>query len=449
MNNLKKALIIVYYFPPRGGVAVIRTYYYVKYLRDMGWEPIILTAKHKYFQFKDASLFDELPDDLKIYYTKSPWIQELTRYLQHKWRKEDSSKLQQKDQKSKKFNPYILIRDIKNKLNRIFYLPDDYIGWKKLAIKKANQIFANHKIDLIYTSSPPHSVHLAGLEISKKFKVPWIVDFRDPWTQDQRYFHPPTFFHKYKIELAERLTVTQATKVISVSDAMTKYFQEKYCKLSSDKFVTITNGYDNKNFKVNIEKTENKDKFVITYSGSFYLHQTPIWFFQAVKKFIEKISGARKNLIIQLVGKSQKDYELYPSKISIEDLIKQVGYVPHREVQKYLHNSDVLLLIIWSNPDKYDFAFSGKFFEYLAVGKPILATLNQGVCEDFIKKYEVGRVAPFNDVNQIAIIIEDLYNEWQGGHLKYNTLSKEVLSKFDRKNLTKRLASLFDECIVS
>jgi len=444
--NRRTVLVVVYYFPPRGGVAVIRTVKYIKYLREFGWEPIILTAKQSHFQFRDDSLLNELPKDIRIIHTSPPWIQHLIRSAQSQMQ-DGGLKNRGSKNSSKKSSPiYLFLRNLKNRLNRLIFLIDDYEGWRKTAIKAAESLIQSTRIDLIYTSSPPHSVQLIGQALSKKHGIPWVADFRDPWTQDFRYFIPSTLVHKWAILKGERKTVEYASRIISVSDVMKHYFQNRYPSHSPNKFITITNGFDSNDYPADKNKTEFLDKFVITYAGSFYLHQTPVYFYQGIQQFLAENPGAKKDLLIQIIGKSQKDYEAYPFEIGIGENIRKTGFVPHREVGRYLANSDIYLLVLWSNPDCVDFAFSGKFFEYLAMEKPILALVNTGACYDFFQQYPVGETAPFSDVKKIAEAITLFYNEWKNGTLRQQA-DQKMLQLFDRKNLTGQLSHLFHEVV--
>ena len=149
----KTVLIIVYYFPPRGGVAVIRTVKYVKFLRKYGWEPIILTAKQTHFQFRDDSLLNELPEGIKIIRTKPPLIQQWVRSTQNQMRTNKSGENRKKESDKKASPLYLLLRNLKNKFNRLFFLIDDYEGWRKTALKAAGEIIRKNHIALIYTSS--------------------------------------------------------------------------------------------------------------------------------------------------------------------------------------------------------------------------------------------------------------------------------------------------------
>ena len=304
-------------------------------------------------------------------------------------------------------------------------------------------------VTLIYTSSPPHSTQFIGKKLSQKYDIPWVADFRDPWTQDHRYFHPPTLLHKWAILKGEQKTIKQAGRVISVSDVMTQYFQNNYPSQPREKFTTIMNGFDADDYPENKSKTHFESKFVITYAGSFYLHQTPIYFYQGVKLFVEQNPDAEEDLLIQLIGKSQTDYETYPYDIGIGNHIYQTGFVPHREVGKHLANSDIFLLVLWSNPDIVDFTFSGKFFEYLAMEKPILALLNQGACFDLFQKYPIGKTAPFSNIQKISEAIACFYSQWKNKTGENHPNNKTLIESFNRKILTQTLANEFDQVVLN
>jgi len=445
---MKKVLIITYYFPPRGGVAVIRIHKFVKYLRDFGWEPVVLTVKQNYCAYRDEHLLAELPENLIIYYTKQPFLQRIIRDVQHQARIATPDEYVHRGTFSILSNKiYLLIRNIKNRLNKIIFLYDDYIGWKPIVLREIKRIVREHQIDILFTSCRPYSINMIGDAISNRYGIPWIADFRDPWTQDKRYFNPPTFLHRIMAEREEKKTMCHASKIVSVSEPMTSYFMKTYHNLDPAKFLTITNGYDGDEKTVSYNRLRDPERFIITYTGTFYLHQTPVWFYNAIRLFLEENPAARKHLIIRLVGKSQKDFEAYPYQIGIGDVIDPIGFIPHEQVKTYLNESDILLLVLYSDSKEYDFVYSGKFFEYLPVRKPILALLNHGVCQDFIQKHDLGICVPFSQVDQIKDALTDLFYQWRQGKFKYKLMSGKAMLRFHRRELTKQLAAVFDEVV--
>ena len=142
----------------------------------MGNSPIVITVKSNYasYNLKDNSLLKEI-EDIETYKTKSFDFLKLYSFIKSG---NFTSNIPQS------FIPYDSIFDkITSFLRLNFFIPDSRIGWNKYAYRKAEEIIKNQKIDCIITTGPPHSSHLIGLKIKKKYKLKWLVDLRDPWTE--------------------------------------------------------------------------------------------------------------------------------------------------------------------------------------------------------------------------------------------------------------------------
>ena len=155
---MKKILFIAYNFPPEGGPAVQRVSKFIKYLHQFDYRVIVLTSNHKY-SIVDETLLKDIPEDTVVH-------------------------------KSLDYGNYVP-GDIRNKFLKNYFVPDKQVFWKKSALKKVKEIIRNNDIDVIISTSPPHSAHLIGLEIKKKYNIPLIVDFRDEWTMNPSFadFH--------------------------------------------------------------------------------------------------------------------------------------------------------------------------------------------------------------------------------------------------------------------
>ena len=174
---MRKALIITYYWPPSGGSGVQRWMYFAKYLKDFGIDPIVVTVDEKKASYKyiDES-FVELVKDIEV--NKTGTWEPLKLY----------SKLTSGDSNAAiplgftgESRP-TLFQKLSRAIRGNFFIPDSRIGWNCFAFKEAKKVISENKIDVIITTGPPHSAHLVGLKLKKYFDIPWIADFRDPWT---------------------------------------------------------------------------------------------------------------------------------------------------------------------------------------------------------------------------------------------------------------------------
>lgn len=383
---MRKVLFISYFFPPVGGGGVIRIAKFAKYLPFFGWQPFILTVKKAPYPFRDRELLKELPREVQIkkinYFEPAFWFK-------NRW--------------WQSFLSYLIYP--------LFLIPDRQILWLMPAIIAARKIIKKEDIKVIFTSSAPASDHLVGWFLKKLTKVNWVADFRDEWTSNplQKF---PTPLHRWFNKIMEKRVVSQSDEIISVAPTLTEYF----VSLTADKkkFQTISNGYDSDDFK-DLQDFRNKKYCQIIYTGSLYNHHLRDNFLEALREL------QLKDLKVDFIGVDRR--------------------VSHLEAVRSLARADILLLIL--DPVERPAVFTGKLYEYLAARKPILALApkNSGAAK-FIKHLKLGEIASPLDKDEIKSKIFKMYQCWQKNQL---TIPQIDIKRYDRRNLTRRLAATFEK----
>jgi len=385
---MNKVLIVTYYWPPSGGAGVQRWLKFAKYLPEFGWEPVILTVDPQYAAYPviDDSLNEDLPPDLRVYTTKA------TDYFAVY--KKDKTKIPSAGFANSVDNT------LKGKLLRFirgnFFLPDPRKGWNKYAIRKASDIIEKTGIKHIITTSPPHSTQLIGLKIKKKYpEIKWIADLRDPWTDIYYYkqFYP-TFFSKRIDSNYEKKVLKNSDKIITVGTSLKNIFSSKQKGIES-KIEVITNGYDDKDFK-GVEPT-NPAKLTITYVGTL----SDIYPVEGLVAALKRMKQEGIDFALRFVGSaSEKTRQLILANIP-DTSVEFLPYVIHSEAVKYMLSSTILLLIIPSHQSNKSI-LTGKLFEYLATGKPILCLgPTDGDAAEIIKSVGAGSVFNYNSNDAI------------------------------------------------
>ncbi|WP_026894645.1 glycosyltransferase [Clostridiisalibacter paucivorans] len=417
---MKKALMVAYQFPPMGGSGVQRTTKFVKYMPEYQWEPVVFTREVKNIELKDETLLGDIPSNTKIIRTKSWDLTELPGVL--------------------KLGGKAIARKI--------LIPDGERLWQIFNEKKAIDIIRKENIDLIYTTSYPYSDHLLGLKLKKKFpQIPWVADFRDEWTKNPYLLDNPHYSLRMNIERnMEKQIMEGANYIITNTPIMMKNFIDSY-PFTKEKFCVIPNGYDETDFQGTSEVDCKRDKFVITYTGSFYGRRSPETFFQSIKDLVHQGKIEEDKIQIQLIGNYiVKRLDALIKKYGLENMVHILPYMEHRESIKELIKSNVLLLIVGAGPGAEAF-YTGKVFEYMRTGRPILALVpEEGVAADVIKETDTGLVSDSRDIEKIKENICKLYNKWTRGERSIDPDWTKVKS-FDRKALTKRLVDVFDNVI--
>ena len=427
---MKKVLIITYYWPPAGGAGVQRVLKFAKYLPQYGWKPIILTVENPDCPVMDETLLKDIPPECKVYKTKAIEPFELYKTLT---RKDKNFKIPS-DVITKSTN-LSLTEKISKWIRINVFIPDAKIGWKYFAVKEGLKVIRKEKVDLIFSTSPPHTVQLIAKKLAKFTKLKWVADFRDPWMEIVHYQNlKRNFLTKIVDRNLEKKVMLNADSLITISDDIVDLFKSK---IGNKKYFVIPNGFDESDFHSN--EREKNDIFTIAYTGVITKTRVPYVFLSSMKKFIhdEKIENFR----FVVAGKTCAEFVNEVKKLNLENYVKEKGFLPHSESTSILQNSDVLLLIIDDVPNNKGF-LTGKIFEYLGAKKPIFAIGPvYGNANEIIKKSDCGKMLDYKDEEGAYNLFKEMYNNWLNSTFNY----KFDVEEYSRKNLTKKLSQIFDE----
>ncbi|MDA0986889.1 MAG: glycosyltransferase [Bacteroidetes bacterium] len=417
-----KVLVIAYYFPPLGLSGVQRTLKFVKYLKNYGWDPTVLTVSSRGYYAKDDSLLLEAENaGIEIVRTDSI---DPNRFF----RKQDVVPM-----------PSERWRKFLSRVSDTFFIPDNKIGWKSPAIKKASELIKKNNYDIIFATAPPYTSFLIGKELRDKFHIPLVLDFRDLWVGYPFKFFP-TYFHKRLFEKMESQVVKSADAIVVASRRVKESLIRRYNHLQYNEVKLISQGYDEEDIKIDLSQNlplTNKMRF--TYTGVFYEDRTPKYFLEALANVFQKNPNLKNKIEVCFVGILNKKHLELIKKLQLQDAVNICGYLSHKECIKYLLASDVLWLMM-----KDDLSSPGKIYEYIGTGKKIMGCVPTGFIRDTIEEAN-GFVTTPDNVNEISTAILTLYNEFENKKLK--GASSEVISKYNRKELTGELAKTFIKLI--
>ncbi|MCD8090497.1 MAG: glycosyltransferase family 4 protein [Clostridiales bacterium] len=412
---MKKVLIIANQFPPMGGSGVQRSVKFVKNLRYFDYEPVVLTRTVGNMPVKDETLMKDIPEGVKIYRTKAFEAPELKGALR-----------------------------IPGKVLGKVTVPDSAYFWYMASRKKALKIIEEEGIDIVYSTSAPYSDHLLGLYIKKKTGLKWVVDFRDEWTNNPYTLDAPYNPVRTRVEKGmEHRVVTAADRIIANSSVMRANFI-KNNGLSGDNFYVIPNGYDKEDFD-DLDLTPPKNhKFTLVYTGALYGRRKPDVFFEALSQLIKENKIDRELIRVQLIGNYHKDkLQAQIDSFGLGGVVEIVGYVPHDECIRKQLSADSLLLIEGGGRGA-DAFYTGKVFEYMNTGRPVLSLLPEGVAKDLVLKSGIGLVSETSDVEGAKRNLLIYYKDWKKGSLSFKG-NRKVIDKYERRVLTGRLARIFDK----
>ncbi|MCF8233226.1 MAG: glycosyltransferase family 4 protein [Bacteroidales bacterium] len=429
---MKKVLVITYYWPPSGGAGVQRWLKFIKYLRDFGWEPVVYTPENPEAPVIDHSLEKDVPENIEV--IRRPIWEPYSAYKRFIGQNKDE-----------RINAGFLSENKKPKLTENFsvwirgnlFIPDARKYWIRPSIKFLKTYLKENPVDAMVTTGPPHSMHMIGLGLKKALDIPWLADFRDPWTNIDFYDQLKlTKWADRRHRRMEMLVLKQADKFVTVSWNWAKDFQE----ILKRPVHVITNGYDGADFQ-NIERKKD-EKFSIVHIGAMNKDRNPEYFWKAIKELLAELPELKHELELRLIGSVDA---LVKESIAVNQLgqfLIKMNNIPHREVLEYTTSAQVLLLALNDTPNVAGI-IPGKIFEYIAAKRPIICIGPEaGDSARIIHETSAGKVADFSDKDKMKEIIKEYFNKYLKDQLQ---IKSSEADKYSRKNLCGKIAHLLNE----
>ena len=420
MGKSKKVLIISYYWPPSGGSGVQRWMYFAKYLKQFGWEPIVITDDDKQAAYAvlDESLLTEV-NEIRV--IKTSTREPLKLYSRLISGNSDEGIPQGE------VNTSTLFGKITAYIRGNFFIPDARRGWVPFAKNAASEIIATEKIEHLITTGPPHSTHLVGLALSKQYALNWWVDFRDPWSSIfyNRQLYRSTRTEK-KDSALETIVLQAASGVITTVGG--ELIENLKTKAPNQNYIVLPNGYDEELFEV--IKATKEDCYHIVYAGLLTRNQPYRALLNALKKL-----AVNRPIRLSLAGNISSSI-VDEIKVSLPEIdVMYHGYLEHAATIRLIKSADLLLNFIFEGAQSE--MISGKLLEYFATAVPVLSLGDpSSAAGKFISQGSCARMIEPEQEKEIYDFLEELY---LANDQYINNLPE--LRDWSRKAITKHLIS--------
>ncbi len=434
---MKKFLLITYYWPPAGGAGVQRWVKFCKYIHEFGWEPLVYTPENPEYPVVDPSLINDLPEGLAV--IKRPiwepyqWFKLLTGKKQNE--RVYSGFINEKGKESITQKLAVFIRGN-------LFIPDARMFWIRPSVRYLKKYIKDHQIDAIVSNGPPHSMHRIALGLKKAYPaIPWVADFRDPWTKIDFYNQLRlTTWGDRRHHRLEKEVLTLADRIVTVSPSWARDFKT----LSSrDDVAVITNGFDPEDFTAQEQLRFNK--FNICHFGSMNKDRNPYILWQALHDLLVELPNLSKDLQIDLYG--QVDIEILQSirEAGLSDYLNKREFVPHAEVVQNMTRSYLLLLPVNNTPNQNG-VVPGKLYEYMGSGRPILGIGPEHAdAAEIIQETNTGVMINYQDLNKLKNFLRQSYQSYTEKKGMNNSIRQ--LAKYSRQELAKSYAHLLSTLI--
>ena len=416
-----KALIVSFYFPPAGRGGVQRPLKLAQYLPAMGIETHVLAPDDPRWIHRDEGL--KMPSQAWVHRARYVGVSggkpaEVLAGTQGLERAMTRARLQ---------------------LRRLV-VPDENATWAVTAIPAGIRLVREHGIDVVVSTSPPPSTHLIAAAIARATGVRWVADLRDSLVS-HAHRRADTTATKAKAALHERvakLVASRADAITCVSEAIS---EETRSLEPKGPVVTIPNGADFDDV-AGFERHPS-DRFRITHTGSFFGRRDP-------RPFLQAFADSGLDVVARFLGDFRDADREWAEGLGLGDRLELLPYAPRAESLALQRDSEALLLLIPEAGGRGKGVLSGKVFEYVAVGRPILAAVPpDGAAADLIRETDAGVVASPDDPGAIGTALAELHARWRDDGLPDVELSPEWRDRLSRRTRVEEMAALLREVAAS
>lgn len=338
----KRVLIVAYYFPPLGGIGSIRTRRFASLLSDHGWEATVLAPSNGAYH-RDESL--SFPAE-QVVRARSLELSRLGKRVAQAGGDDTTAATVRG-----------LRRRLRDGARRHVYRPDAQIGWYPGAILAGRRALGRERFDAVLSTSFPITAHLVGSALARRARIPWVAEFRDPWSDviaDQRA--------RARAARLEQRLLRDAAAVVTVSPTWAELFRWK----GASAVHVITNGFDE------ASPHEPSDRFVLGHLGTIYETAQDL---DSVWRAVAEARGAGEELVDELrfIGELPPSVRARLEALGLGDLVRETGFLPFDAARSALSSTSALIA---AGPPDLDPVRRGwipaKLFEYLATPIPVV-----------------------------------------------------------------------------
>jgi glycosyltransferase involved in cell wall biosynthesis len=437
--SLRRLLIVCYFYPPLAGGGVHRVLGFTRHLPAHGWACTVVCAGEKDYWVRDASLETQVPAETEVVRVSGG---SALSALLRLGRGGDAGR-----RSGRTFSGLRSLSDW-------WLLPDSYAGWSRRAASAAARRIARGGVDAVLTSSPPDSAHLAGVSLRRRFALPWVADFRDPWV-GLRFRDPPTAWHRARQAAMERRVLEGADLVLAASRTHADDLaREAHTPPGAGARPTIRrlehlpNGFEPApEAERAAAPAAGDESFTLAFTGTLSLMPETEVLLEALHDLLARRPEARRRLRVKLAGPFESGYADRAVALGLTGIVEFTGPRPHAETRALQRRADLLLL--WKPRGAgYRTMVPGKLYEYLDSGRPVLAMLDPADEAADLVRRAGGEVVPPGQRAPLAAAIERRYLAWKDG-ARAELRRPEWLTDHSRARLAGRLAVLLDRLLAT
>ena len=318
------------------------------------------------------------------------------------------------------------------------WYPDEEIEWIPCILYSARKLLDAEHYDALMSTSSPVSAHIAASRINAEYKIPWVADLRDLWTQNHNYSFSP--LRKCFERRLEKRTLSSATALVTISNEWVAQLRTLHRRVPG---YSIRNGFEPRFYR---SRTKVTDRFTITYTGQIYPAQHPEILFQAVRELSSEGVLERRRVVLRFFGPRHPVLVRWAEHSDLDGMVELHDTVPWDAVARVQMESQLLLLLNWGLRRGSGW-YPLKLFEYLGARRPVIAIGGRGgdVVDRLLTRTRTGVYCASRA--EVKAAISAFYHQYEAvGHVKYNGVESSI-TPFSYPNIARDYARVLDRVV--
>lgn len=402
--------MVAFYVPPfKGSSGLQRTLRFAQYLPESGWSPLLLAPHPRAYSSSAPDSLAEIPPTLPV---RRAFALDAARHLA-----------------------------IRGAYPGWLAFPDRFSTWLLGAVPAGLSLIRKHRPKAIWTTYPVATAHLIGYVLHKLSGLPWVADFRDPmlyeaWPEDPQVRRA----HGW----VERLTLSNATKIVTVTPSAVELYRTRCGHGRADKIVLIPNGFDEGSFAGIVRGSRgSRSERKLLHSGLLEpADRDPTALFQALRMLKAGGSISAETLHVLLRGSGfDERYREQIEALGVSDIVALAPLIPYREALQEMVDADGLLLLQGPTCNRQ---IPAKAYEYIRAGAPIMSIADPaGDTAGLMSRVPQCTPAAFGDADRIAAALKAFLSKPQARSCPNRV--QGAAAGYERRALTRELARVLDD----
>jgi glycosyltransferase involved in cell wall biosynthesis len=420
-------------FPPSSLIGAKRALHFARNTPKFGWEPAVVCLPRG--PDRDPALDPLVPNVPVLEALRQGFVARLEDRFSRESKKRRHYR--HSEQSSGRLG------EMKRRFRRFVQFPlEKSAAYIPSALGDCIDFMRRNECEIIYVNASPFSAIVLGTLIHVRTGAPLVLDLRDPWSIEPNYRAAWGLWQRAFVDRTELGCFIRASAIILNTEAARDAYRAVYAgRVPSERFRFIRNHFDPELYQPPPATKREGRAFRIAYYGHLRPAKNGALFLQALSRMVKELRLRPEDLQFEMFGERTSIEDAAIAELGLSGYVHEHEWVPFFRIREALSEADVLLDIMGS---QHHLQISGKIYDYLAVGRPILSVSTNPEVGNILRDTGMGTQIDL-DISALSAWLTDAYR----ARSAWRQPDPKRLEPYQAEAAAKRLTQIFDEYAAS